>query len=448
MTVIVTEQPPHLRAVLRLSYGALSKEDARTFRLLGIQPCRTLGPEAIAALTGADLVQTRATLETLRAYHLIETTPDGRVELHNVLHSYAADRAMIEDDPGELDTARRQLLAWYAETVAAVGDLIAPGWAGPALAPDRDTRDLPGFAVLNPLSWVDIELASVFALTRSAAQHGDEDGWKLAVHCLPYFYLHKQWRAYLELFELGTEIARKADDPLAIARSLHGLGWTLHELRRDRDALVLLREAMRLQQEIGHDGWGRAWTGHAMGESLSAQGQHDEALLVLAGPLRHFKAVGWPFGTAIVLASTAATLDRMGRADDALNVAVEALNQSYRTNVFTLQSLIHRDLGLLHLRKEAAARALIHFNEARELRARSVERWGEAESQLHCGVALRALGLEAEARDAFAAARSIFADLHDDEAVAEVESIADSVESFLNSTGDTSFPLITRVQFS
>ncbi|GHF53312.1 tetratricopeptide (TPR) repeat protein [Amycolatopsis bartoniae] len=405
------------KVLLDLSYAELPESAARTFRLLAAQPCSSLSPEAVAALTGGTPEEVRADLDALDEWDLVQVTVDGRVHLHRTARAYAAGRAREEDDR---TAARKRLIRWYVAAAATAGDAIAPDWAGPAMAVDTKGFHLPDFSGHGPLSWMDTEFASVVALVQDAERHGLPEAWQIPVLYLPFLYLTRHWSACLELFTRAVRLARRARSRTGLARALHGLGWILHELGRDDEALRPLREAATLH-ESGNDDRGRAWTMHALGESLTGTGHYTEALRRFDAALRHFAAPEWPFGTAIVSATMSTTFKRMGRVEEAIRVAEDALHLALRTRVSPLQSHTHHQLGLMRLEQGHAARAFVHFEQARLLRRDNGQPRGEAESQLGCGKSLAALGLRAEAEEAVTAAIAILSELQDAPAVAEAQ---------------------------
>ncbi|WP_236794183.1 tetratricopeptide repeat protein [Amycolatopsis sp. GM8] len=391
------------------SYRTLSPEAARTFRLLGSQPCAGLHVFAIAALAGVDVPDARAAVGELVRYGLVELS-DQRYRLVSALGDYAADRTSST----ELAEARRRLLHWYVCATAVAGHALAPGWAGQAMEVDTTGLTLPEFAGTDrraPVSWLDNEFAAALALLHDAEEENSE-AWQLPVHYLPFMYLTKHWEFCLDFARTAVKIARRSGLGLAVARSLHAFSWVLHELNRDAEARPHLEEAMELYGQID-DARGRALTAHMYGEVLTALHCYPEARDQLEGALAHFRQSGWRFGTAIALASMAATLEKEGWTGPAFEAAREALKISGELGIWPLESRSHHQLGLLHQRNEEPHEAIEQFTQARDLRRATGEQWGEADSLLSLAEALVMLGRHDEARDAFLQARRIFNDLDD-----------------------------------
>ncbi|GAA5160632.1 MULTISPECIES: tetratricopeptide repeat protein [Amycolatopsis] len=407
---VVTTIDADLSSAMGASYDGLTKEAARTFRLLGSQPCAALHKYAVAALVDRELTVTIAALDELLRYQLIEIH-DDRVKLQSALRDYAAEQASA----AEKAAGFAGLLRWYIANVAAAGNALAPDWAGPAIEVDEEGLHLLEFSqerYREAVGWCRSELASALALVR-AAEHGHSDAWKLPVLFMPYLFLSKHWSSCLDLARLGVKIARNAGDLVGLARCLHNFSWVLHALNRDQEALPCLRESAQLHGMLTDDR-GRAWTSFALGESLTAVNELAEARECFERALTHFEETKWRFGEAIVLASLAVTLEKQGDVRQAFAAAEKALKIAQAVGISPLQSHSHHQLGLLHQREGNQEAAVGHFQRALVLRRKFNERWNEADTELSLGEAYGALERYDEAYAAFDRAEEIFAELHDD----------------------------------
>ncbi|MFD2415384.1 tetratricopeptide repeat protein [Amycolatopsis pigmentata] len=401
-----------VRSVIDVSYRMLSPAVARTWRLLAAQPCPVLDIAAVAALADVEIGTARESVARLVEAHLVETARDGRVRLHGLLRVYATERACAEESAEGRERAWHRLFSWYLSAAAAASDALIPGSTGEAV-------DVVGGKPLDSyqdaISWYEAELASVLALVRRGVEHGGVPVWKLAVLFWPYLYLSKQWQPFLDLTANALTVARRENDEVGTAWCLQGLGWVLHELGRDRDAVCHLRKAARLHAD-NEDDRGRAWTDFALGECLNSLGEHEEAYELFLCALAHFR-IHWPLGVAIVQPGLAIALEHLDQHDEALTVAAEALRCAQKLGVRPLESRAHYQLGLLHLGHGEARDALVHLDHALTLRRATRERWGEADTQLVRGQALASLGQCAAAREAVDEAIRIFGELHDHRAL-------------------------------
>ena len=95
------ELATNLRAALSCSYGALSDEAARAFRLLALAPGPDIGVFALASLIDQPLGRVRALLRQLVNAHLVHEHVPGRYRMHDLVRLYAtevADAASTVDE--------------------------------------------------------------------------------------------------------------------------------------------------------------------------------------------------------------------------------------------------------------------------------------------------------------------------------------------------------------
>ncbi|MTD55398.1 tetratricopeptide repeat protein [Amycolatopsis pithecellobii] len=386
-------------------YRTLSPEAAKTFRLLGSQPCGALHLFAITALTDLGVPSTKDAVDELVRCGLVERT-GKRYRTAGPVGEYPSEP--------ELAAARRRLLRWYAAMTYVASDALAPDWAGAAMKIDTTGLTLPEFSGTDyraPLSWLDNEFPAAVALLH-ATKTEISQAWQLPVLYLPYLYLTKRWQSCLDFAGTAVKIADASGSAVARARSLHAFSWVLHELNRDEEALPHLREARKLHEGID-DARGSALTAHMHGEVLTALGFYPDARERLDDALGHFRQSGWRFGTAIALASKAATLEKEGWPALAFEAAREALAISGELRIWPLEGRSHHQLALLHQRNNEPHAAAVHFTKAIELRRATGEHWGEADSLLSLAEVLAGTGKHAEARDALQQSRRIFTELHD-----------------------------------
>src|SRR5262249_55714470 len=105
-----------VRAVFSWAARNLPAAEDRAFRLLGASPCRQLGSDAVAALLGADPVETGWLLDRLTQRHLVEVSEDGRFGMHDLLRAYAAEQAAALRGAGRVAATAR--LAGYLRQTA------------------------------------------------------------------------------------------------------------------------------------------------------------------------------------------------------------------------------------------------------------------------------------------------------------------------------------------
>jgi len=111
---------------LRLSYRHLPPQRQRLLRLLALHPGHDFDSHAAAALADTDLDTARDHLHQLCADHLLQQPTPGRYTFHDLIRTYATDRASDEDRPPDRQAALTRLLDHYLHTAAAAAKVLAP----------------------------------------------------------------------------------------------------------------------------------------------------------------------------------------------------------------------------------------------------------------------------------------------------------------------------------
>jgi tetratricopeptide (TPR) repeat protein len=214
-----------VRASFDLSYRTLDISAARLFRLLGCAPGPEFGIAAAAALIDTSAEQAARLVDRLATAHLIESPRPGRYALHDLLRLYASERAHAEDSFAERDSALRRLFDMYLHTADTATTFAYPT-SVPVLdhlagAGERALR-LPDFSQAK--SWLDSERPNLVAAMRHAAEHGPTElTWRLAAVLTPYFYGGMYRSDWLEVAELGLQVAQKDGNRTAEAAMMHVL---------------------------------------------------------------------------------------------------------------------------------------------------------------------------------------------------------------------------------
>jgi hypothetical protein len=125
---MLSAEPGHadVAAVFSSSYDAVSAPAARLFRLLGIQPGPDISFLAAASLGALDLDQARLVLDELTGANLVTEHAPGRYLLHDLLRTYAAERAEAQDPAGELRAALGRVLDHYRHAAWDAALLFSP----------------------------------------------------------------------------------------------------------------------------------------------------------------------------------------------------------------------------------------------------------------------------------------------------------------------------------
>ncbi|MCF3144155.1 tetratricopeptide repeat protein [Streptomyces platensis] len=363
------ERSPVERA-LWLRYSDQSETARQLLRRLALVGRASLGAAASAALLGVEQAEAARQLTTLARAGLIEHVRGERYRLHALVHSFAHDRLVDEEEPGERGAAQERLIRGYAELADSVIRLVDGRTSTRA-----DRFGSHGFTSLDAaLQWLDDESSFITSALRHA-DHGVDQAavshllGALADYCLLRGDLYRlgelseltravgkgllvrsvQWRtgvAARQLGELDTarttlssvvDLYFEAHHPAGAARALRDLGITLQQQGHLTDASAKLREALDLQSGADMHG-DRAWTLHAL-----AAVERDRARLA-----------------------------------DAVAMLREALELHEESESVHGQAWAHFQLGQVHLRRGDVPAAEQALQAAMELYGRTHDERGEA----------------------------------------------------------------------
>ena len=134
-----------VRACFEVSFTSLpgpaaaeGVDPAHAFRLLGMWQGPSIGLPAASALIGRPEDAVADALEVLVDAQLLQSPAPERYRFHDLLRTYAAERAVAEEPPPDRDSAVGRLLTWYLHSVVAMARLVSPHRDQVPLArPDR-----------------------------------------------------------------------------------------------------------------------------------------------------------------------------------------------------------------------------------------------------------------------------------------------------------------------
>jgi DNA-binding SARP family transcriptional activator/Tfp pilus assembly protein PilF len=316
---------PHtaVRAVFSWSYRQLDHAVARIFRLLGLHPGHDLDAYAVAALAGAELRGARQALDVLLRAHLVDRTPGGRYQPHDLLRAYAAELSMATDTGGERRAALRRLLDHYLYTASAAMDLIAPHDLPRPKVPEPECEAPTFSGDDHAFRWLDAERANLLEV----AQHG---GPEFVIHMSETVWRYFDIGGYLDdavaLHTRSLEVARTLGDQLAEANARRQLAVALNRIGDNREVIDHLERALTVYEEA-EDPARHAATLSFLGVVYSKKGELAEAE-------RRFEQASAPAGRsgiwklrAAVMLNRSRNLESLGRFEDALRLQDDVLAQ-------------------------------------------------------------------------------------------------------------------------
>jgi DNA-binding SARP family transcriptional activator/tetratricopeptide (TPR) repeat protein len=278
-----------VRASMALSYDALSSDARRMFRRISLMDAPDLPAWAGAALLDIDVPDAEDLLEQLVDAYLVQASehalPDRfRYRLHDLVRSYAHERALLEEDHEELGQAlRRALGGWLALAEQAHRVVYGGDYSiihGPA---ERwgTVRACGQFGSARAaLSWMDSERLAIRTAILQAPDVGADDlcwdlAWTAATLYEAYGY-YDDWRLTAET---ALAVARKTGNQRAEASMLRSLASLSGQVGDDDGNEALSKKAAEIFNAIG-DQHGFALARQGLGVAAARRDQADLALLI------------------------------------------------------------------------------------------------------------------------------------------------------------------------
>ncbi|MFU8871522.1 BTAD domain-containing putative transcriptional regulator [Micromonospora sp. SL4-19] len=365
-----------------LSYRALSAEQRRMFRRLGLVPGASFAKDAAGALVGTSPATAERLLRALAAAHLVERHAGGRYRFHDLLRRYAVDRITTEEDAAQRDAARQRLLDHYLDTADAAGRRLIPHFVR-----------LPRPAPVDPFgsteaaqAWLDAEWTNLTAAVEQAARQGPRRyAWQLTDALRAYFHQRGRRAEWLAAATVALAAARAEDDPRAQAAMHQSIALVQVTSGQYEDARRHLLDGLRID---AGDGWPEGRTG--MLNNLSAVhqrlGDPQAAIACARRSLELNRQLGNEGGEAMSLANLGFAYWQLGALAEAYEHVQAALERGEhagaRYNVAVLLvdlANVCRDLGDHHAAEELYTRAVAanrdlgyRYGEATALAGRAV----------------------------------------------------------------------------
>ena len=272
------DEATSLWPVLRWSYGRLTTRDQATFRLLGLHPGPELQVDAVAALTGTDPAEARRSLTQLADVRLVESQPQDRYALHDLIREYAG-MLVHEAKSDDWSPALRRLHDYYlhsADRCAARLREHRQPLRLPDPAPGVDPVTVGTEA--EAMAWLTAEHEVLARLIRRAGDNGlAAYSWMVLRTMTDYLEWRGLWDDWIELSATAVHTCELNGDETGHARARRSLGRALTQVARYADAEVHLRAVLDFYRSTG-DTDGQARLHHDLADLLGRQNRHRDAL--------------------------------------------------------------------------------------------------------------------------------------------------------------------------
>jgi hypothetical protein len=308
-----------IAASFTVSYTDLPDGERRLLALLALHPGPELDTHAAAALSSQPVPQTVRLLDRLADRHLLSQRGPARYRLHDLIGTFARQRAVQELAGRDEESALRRIVDYYlcvteqADTTITPHrhriplDIAHPPSAAPYVGSYRDA-----------LRWLTTEEPNLVGICQAVAGRFDVSCWQMAYTMRGYFFLTKRWDPWLTTHELALASARRIGDRLAEAMTLNNLGLAVIEQAQYDLAAVRYREALELFRQVG-DAHGehsalanQAWISFF-------QGDYAAFLRETRPVLDFYERSGARRNAAITLRGIALAEAEIGRVDEAID---------------------------------------------------------------------------------------------------------------------------------
>ncbi len=300
-----TDETRSLAAVFDLSYQALSADEQRLFRRLGLLPGAEIDAYAAAALLDSDLETADRLIERLADHNLLIGLEPGRYRLHDLIRAHAralctAFERESESEP-ERERALDRLLDYYAYAAqcASIPITRQPRPELPESAPAH-APDLHGAEAAR--RWLRTEYANLEAAftEASARPEAGRHVVALAAGLAEVLFAEGPWSRATEIHRTAAEAAARLAHPAAHGTALINLARVQHLTGDYAEADHTLATAMRNFRERG-DGLGEAAALTELGRVRYGLGDYPAAQSAQQEALERFRQLGNRLGEANAL---------------------------------------------------------------------------------------------------------------------------------------------------
>jgi tetratricopeptide (TPR) repeat protein len=381
-----------LPAVVSWSLRALTETQLRVLGLLAAAPGPDISPATVASLAGST-----SELPALERFSLLERDSTGRYRMHDLI------RSQVRIDDAD---ATRRVIDHYLHTAHAADRCLQPFGAPsglPPMSPGCHPESPPD--VEAALAWFDAEYQCLLAAVDTAVEKEWHDVvWHLARTLTTYH--HRRDHADADIRTWGLALRVSTVNP-ALVTAHRRIGEALARAHRDAEALIHLRKASGLAEQIG-DLYQLSHTHRAMAWALGRQGEDTEALYHAQENLRLSRELDDSISEAHALNAVAWFTARLGDLDRARSFGRSALALHPNPEG---EASCQETLGYIEFHARRPAESVEHYERALTLRRAHGYFRHVANTLDRMVLPLRALGRTEEAEARSREARELFTQL-------------------------------------
>lgn len=407
-----------VRTVFSWSYRALSSNVSQAFRLLSLHPPYAFTIASTAALTGATQSQASRTLDALTGLHLVQQIDRDHYRMHDLLRSYARERAEEEETDEMRDDATTRILFWYLRTAHAASRILLPQGRSSPLPPTPDGVPPPRhFEDLeSALQWCEHERMTLLRFVDQAHASGHHEiAWKLAIALMGFFERRSYWDDWISTHRIGLKATGALGDRFGegwISLSLAEAYW---DMRRFDDALAYFERAVTATRETG-DRWGEGFSIRGLSLTYLEIGEYQQAIdfSLLALPI--FEEMDERRGRGMCFLSIGQGHQGLGQVDKSVDYYQRALAIFREISNEWSQALATFRLGSAEFLRGELDIAIGHHQTAADAFRQAGDRRHEAVVLHSLGDVHHAEGNQPSAQEAWSRSLALFEDLQDPQA--------------------------------
>lgn len=365
-----------VRAVFSWSYRTLRSADARAFRLLSVHPGGAVDIDVAAAVFGTDRLTARRQLESLDRRSLLQRVGPHRYRMHDLLGTYAAECAGMDEPPELVEAAVERLVRWYLTATTAARSVLMPEFA----EVESGEEPLSCFPTYDDaIRWTNDQLSTIEAVVRLAIDRGHlELATRIATTVSVLYHCTSRWKEWLRLAEFGQVAAMRIGDDRRrgflyndAAHAAHQLGHEDEALRYFAAAVELLRSLPDQHDPAIVDNLAVSYATMSLYTNSVAQMERNWDMVRVHGTKGAVGAMSMSF---------CVVLSRAGRHEEAMEYGREGVTLFREMNSSYILGQALMFLGESCARARELVQADQHYSEALELWRRHGDRQRTAQS--------------------------------------------------------------------
>lgn len=355
-------------AVFELSYQSLNEVQRRAFLTLGVMIGGTVDLHGAAALLGCDPPEADDLLQELVSVCLFEEPSVDLYRFHDLLGSYAREKAATDLPEGAAEEARRRLADHYLDMANRAADMMGPRSHHYEIDRGSSSRYQAKLADhTQATAWFERHednLAS--AVDFYAAVGLDEQAWQLADSLWRHYANHGQTELMMSTQEKALAASRANGNERGSAATLIGLGIAHCLAGRFAHSVELLNEARDILATID-DERGQARVYSSLSMVYERTGRFHDALSCVWKVFEYAVSAGDRSLEGVQRANLGAMYQVLGDNDKALEFCESALKIKSEEGQYESSAQVLRVLGEVSAQQGDLEQASSYLAEALNL---------------------------------------------------------------------------------